>query len=96
MPPRETLTTRRAPNRVTRRARGRGIGFESAGNTRLDIELKINGQLGKKISAVNTGINNDLMTFRVLNSDVTFNHFRNENYIEAFRRMFTRLTNASA
>ncbi len=95
MPPRERpprrVVARRIPRRIVRRKRGRGEGFEVAGNTSLDIEFRINGQLDKKISAVNTRISNNRIRFRIKNTDITFLHFRDEEWIEAFKTMIQRV-----
>lgn len=92
-PPREIIA-RRAPKRVVRRRRGRGEGFDLAGNTTLDIEFRINGLLDKKITAVNVSRLGQNMRFRIRNTDQLFNHDVNQEYIRAFMRMLQGVENA--
>ena len=95
MPPAERprrVVARRIPRRITRRRRGRGVGYQNPGNTTLDIEFRINGQLDKKISAVNTRTRDNRMRFRIKNTDISFMHFADEEWIEAFKTMIQRVT----
>jgi len=78
---------------IARRRRGRGLGYDQAGNTSLTIELKINGRLDKKIDAVNIGKIGKRMRFKIKNSDVNFIHNEDDEYIDAFKKMFLRLEN---
>lgn len=92
MPPRDRPSAR--PRRViARRKRGKGIGFDLAGNTKLSIELRINGRLDKKIDAVNIAKIGRRMRFKIKNSDVNFVHNEDDEYIDAFKKMFLRLEN---
>ena len=97
MPPRERpprqVVARRLPRRIVRRRRGKGEGFRSAGNTTLEIQLLINGQIDKRIRAVNFGLQQNRMRFRIKNTDIRFNHFSDEEYSEAFKTMFQRVMN---
>ena len=88
MPPR--LRPRRV---IARRKRGKGRGYDRAGNTKLSIELRINGSLDKKIDAVNIAKVGKRMRFKIKNSDVNFMHNEDDEYIDAFKKMLLRLEN---